>query len=408
VEAHFLFFDIDGVLIDPKGYRQATKDTIRVIGARYGLNISSISELELTAFESQGITSEWDMVPLYLLAWIENCLILLPQKSSISDRDKLCYLLRDLDQAHIKPLNIINNYGSYVNYSQPPSDSIRNEIFNGNQACCLPLLYQSAPWLIREFLTFTRDIEKSETTMMFQNLILGSEYFEELSEVKPEISTPSYLLMHDKTIIDDQLKNKLNYLFDYKKVYISAMTARPSLAPEFFPDKEFTRLFSPEAEFAMEKIGLSTIPVVGYGALDALGEKLGFNGDILLKPSPIHALIALALGCNIDFANIYDFLKINKNLISNYNFSRLNLKSFLPDWMLEREIYLHIFEDTIVGIRSVRALNEILINNGYRSQYISFGITSDNQKINVLKKENAQIFQNINEALSYYFENNDF
>ena len=387
MEAHFLFFDIDGVLIDPRGYRQATKDAIRAIGARYGLNISSISEFELTAFESQGITSEWDMIPLYLLAWIESCLILLPQKFSISNRDKLCYLLRDLDQAHIKPLNIINNYGSYVNYNQPPSDSIRNEIFNGNQACCLPILYQSAPWLIRKFLTFTRDIEKSETTRLFQNLILGSEYFEELSGVKSEISTPSYLLMHDKTIIDDQMKNKLKYLINYKQVYMSTMTARPSQAPEFFPNKEFARLFSPEAEFAMEKIGLSSIPVVGYGSLDAIGEKIGFNGDILLKPSPIHALVALALGCNIDFANIYDFLKINKKIISNYNFSKLKLKSFLPDWMLEKEICLHIFEDTIVGIRSVRALNEILINNGYRSQYISYGITTDNQKIDVLKKK---------------------
>jgi len=71
----FLLFDIDGVLINPSGYRKAVHDTTSYFLNKLGFSKISINEEIITTFESIGITSEWDIVPLYLLSIIELSLI---------------------------------------------------------------------------------------------------------------------------------------------------------------------------------------------------------------------------------------------------------------------------------------------------------------------------------------------
>ena len=71
----FLLFDIDGVLINPSGYRKAVHDTTNYFLNKLGFSKITINEEIITTFESIGITSEWDIVPLYLLIIIELSLI---------------------------------------------------------------------------------------------------------------------------------------------------------------------------------------------------------------------------------------------------------------------------------------------------------------------------------------------
>src|ERR1051326_5292118 len=57
-----ILLDVDGVLVQPGGYRAALRATVNhFIGSQF-----DIQEEILTELEKHGISSEWDMVPLLL------------------------------------------------------------------------------------------------------------------------------------------------------------------------------------------------------------------------------------------------------------------------------------------------------------------------------------------------------
>ena len=59
-----------------------------------------------------------------------------------------------------------------------------------------------------------------------------------------------------------------------------------------------------------------------------------------------------------------------------------------------------VFEDSIGGIISVKALGEYLRKLGYRVETNLCGISDNEHKIKALKKENAAIYVDLNAALS--------
>ena len=64
--ARIILFDVDGVLITPGGYRKALNDTIASFLGELGQPQLQPDESVFEHFEALGITSEWDMVPLFL------------------------------------------------------------------------------------------------------------------------------------------------------------------------------------------------------------------------------------------------------------------------------------------------------------------------------------------------------
>ena len=62
-----ILLDIDGVLVQPRGYRAALRATVqRLIGE------FNIEEELLVELEKRGISSEWDMAPLIVAAYWEE------------------------------------------------------------------------------------------------------------------------------------------------------------------------------------------------------------------------------------------------------------------------------------------------------------------------------------------------
>jgi hypothetical protein len=61
-------FDMDGVLLEPMGYHQALKDTVRLAGERSGFGALVLRDEQIAQFEALGISSEWHSSAL-CLAW---------------------------------------------------------------------------------------------------------------------------------------------------------------------------------------------------------------------------------------------------------------------------------------------------------------------------------------------------
>jgi hypothetical protein len=110
------------------------------------------------------------------------------------------------------------------------------------------------------------------------------------------------------------------------------------------------------------------------------------------------------VSCETNFDRILEFLRYNQERLGNPDHYYIGLKTILPDWIMKNKSIFHVFEDSAIGIRSVKSLNSFLVQNGIDSEVIAYGVARDFQKVESLKRENARIFANINQALSYYFE----
>jgi len=63
-----ILLDVDGVLVNPAGYRAALHATLNYFATLMGTPHFDFHEEKIADLEKRGIFSEWDMVPVLLAA----------------------------------------------------------------------------------------------------------------------------------------------------------------------------------------------------------------------------------------------------------------------------------------------------------------------------------------------------
>jgi len=390
----FLLFDIDGVLINPSGYRKAVHDTTNYFLNKLGFSKISINEEIITTFESIGITSEWDIVPLYLLCIIEISLIQNQPHTSLENYQD-CSVFFGKHEYQPKQKEIISSVLTLNNFLQDGysvCDALVNQNFENKSLQVFTNVRSTISWILNEWLLESRNILKSEILQYFQNLILGSELFHEITGLDWIIESEPYLVKYDSPLILDEIRNKISSLNSKENIFPCVITARPSAFPNGC-NLENYKLNFPEAELALKCLNLEQIPFVGFGALEYLGREKNGSGDQFVKPSPVHAITAILLSSGVD---IIDALRMS------YDYIFLDQHKQIVDYLsgFISPINVSIFEDSIIGIQSLAAVCEHLTNDGLPINMIAYGISTQQNKIEALIKENAIIFPTINEAFS--------
>lgn len=391
---NFLLFDIDGVLINPSGYRKAVYDTTSYFLNKLGFAKISINEEIITTFESIGITSEWDIIPLYLLIVTELSLIE-NQTDNTLDNIQDCYNFFRKYEFQPEQKEIISTVLTLKGFLQDGvsvCDSLVNQNFENKSIHVFKNVRSTMSWIISEWLIESRNILKSEILQYFQNLILGSELFHEITGLDWIIESEPYLVKYDSPLLLDEVRNKISNLNSKGNIFPSVITARPSSFPNGHT-LENSQLNFPEAELALKCLKLEHIPCVGFGALEFLGKEKDGSGDQFVKPSPVHAMTAILISSGMD---IVDALRLSYDYIFNERHKQIvdYLSGFTPP------INVRIFEDSIIGIQSLATVCEQLTNNGLPINMIAYGISTQQIKIDALIKENAIIYPTINEAFS--------
>ena len=346
--ATVLLLDIDGVLVSPGGYRAALHATLNYFVNLMGLARFEFPEEKLAGFERRGITSEWDMVPL-LLAVLWN---------DILSHTAIANLPADVSPAAIEIGYHLNGY--------QPSDLIIPEfkLVAGQYPADTALHNGFFPFipepLRTNLLHRSRDVRFSQTMRVFQHFTLGSETFIRTYNLPAEVETESLLHKYDKSNINDAIREKLCQ----PGIYLTAFTARPSAPPR---EVEAPPLgYAPEAEIALDLVGLSGIPLISFGKLQYLGEQRGYDPEVLLKPSPVQALAGIAAALTgYEWATLQaacDWYETGQ------------LKGVLTE--LPRSLEVTIVEDTLGGVRSVQAAGEILQKAGLNVTVHAYGLTS--------------------------------
>ncbi len=357
-----ILLDVDGVLVYPGGYRAALRATVNHFIDPY----FEIEEEILTELERRGISSEWDMAPLLLAAYWNEILSRQPLKNLPQDVSSTAIEINRQCKVDA-PAHLFVPEFALVPGQYPAETAFHAGYF------------QSLPADLRKNLLMeTRNVYKSHTMRIFQHFTLGSEKFTEIYDLPEELQTESFLLTYDRPNINNEIRARLRQP-DHR---LAAFTTRPSAPPRDVSASHSG--YAPEAELALELVGLPDIPLIAYGKMEYLATQRGLDAANLLKPSPVQALAAIGAAFSGEEWNAIqaaaDWLKTGK---LNSVFSSL-----------PRLFELFVVEDTMGGINSTLKAWEVLQQTGMDISIQALGLTSgSSSKAGAFKQAGIPYFE---------------
>jgi len=338
-----ILLDIDGVLVQPGGYRAALRATVKRFIGDY-----VIEEDVPVSMEKRGISSEWDMSPLIIATYWEDVLSRQPM-DNLSD-DPVVAGEQIQKQRRVEEPQHLGIPAFELMDGEYPVDA-------AYAAGCFPSIPSE---LRKNLMTESRDVYKSHTFRTFQHFTLGSEKFGSTYQLPAEFEAQSLLLTEDKANVNEKIRERLRH----ERNSIVGFTARPSKPPREWDGSHVG--YAPEAELGLELAELADIPLMSFGKLEFIAAQHGLNPATLMKPSPFHALagiLAAWTGDELSALNAaYEWHTSGK---LNEMFSELP-KSF----------ELYVIEDTMGGVRATRAAGEIFRQAGFHVTVRTLGLTS--------------------------------
>lgn len=396
-------FDIDGVLVQPFGYRHAMRSTLAVYFQRMGLPSSFLpKEDEIGFFEAHRITSEWDMLPICLAAVFNQALK--PGSPPLDTVPDAINWIKTHQPALTRPdyRQIIADCARLHTHQDALAHRLLAAL--GSHERSQPFNNLSRQPFIHALLGNTRNFEVNEVSRTFQNHVLGEPIFGRIYPHLPSLPLPSSLETLDRPQIDEVDQSKIFALVQAGKIQAAAMTLRPNLYPDDHSNGQHNMAgFSPEAEIAMRLTRLDCLPVAGYGTLLYLAQKHRLSIDQLIKPSPLHAL-----------AGIFLALKNSPQSLDQafdcYHHARQPDQQTAPqpvrypDLPPGEQLQLHVFEDSPNGIQSALAAAQILRTQQIRVELRAWGISTHADKRNALQNLGATVTTSTEEALRQAFQ----
>lgn len=350
-----LIFDMDGVLLDARGYHRALQKTVKLAAESLSLDNIELSQDAIHHFESLGISSEWHSSAL-CMAFLEIQL----QADSGSPSLDLTELFAAIQ-------------------GQPLDLPARQRGYQALKQVCAAYNLPADRALSR--ISESEDIDRSPTMNWFQELVLGSQAYQDRYHKEPGLDVQSYLETYDLPLLLPKHAGRINNWQRIGGLGAGIMTNRPSSGPPGFSG-------SPEAELGRDLVKVDGIPLIGYGEISWLASHLDCEPGELAKPNPSHALSAILLALGLPketslCASLGEFSNLDQTQLR-----KLQTKT------------ITVFEDTPAGIRSIRAAGEILQKAGIQVSINPIGIAASQVKHTALEAEGARVFSDINSALS--------
>lgn len=352
-----LIFDMDGVLLEAKGYHRALQDTVRMVGEYLSLNDIILTQEQINQFEASGISSEWQSSAL--------CMALLQTQLLSGDNPPQL----DLEEL-------------FCTLNEQPIELPALE----RGLTAIDILCQTHnvdPTAVRSTVLFSENIEHSLTKQWFQEFVLGSDSYQARYQKPGLKNSPSYLKSFDVPILTSNNAEFIKQWAQTKGCGAAIMTNRPSGGPSGF-------FGSPEAELGLELVQLSGIPFIGYGEISWLASKNNAAPQTLGKPNIPHALAAILSSTQLEIN-----LCLGYSIMNPSNWPKEILQIF-------QGVTISVFEDTPAGIISIKKAGEKLNRAGVDANIRTIGIATEKTKINALAAQGAQVYSDINSALSEF------
>ncbi|MDW8351541.1 MAG: hypothetical protein RML99_06485 [Anaerolineae bacterium] len=343
-----LLLDVDGTLIEDRGYRCAQVEAARFVCRKWGLPEHTPTEDEINILHACGFSNEWDSTAFNV------------------------------------GINLVEAHRSGAARPDFAAWAERTKAFPGlpHERARALLLSVAPPELhpaIHRLLDDVRDPHVSETTRLLYTFALGSARFEQHFGLRAEVETPSLLETMDEPILNARGRQ---IILSHPA---SAYTARPTLPP----DGSRPGLYqTPEGEIALAQLGMSELPLMGLGPMQWLADVKGGCVWDYAKPAivqPIAAMLVAVGRSSRDAA------------LAAYAFVMHQARSDVA-CLDGRDVI--VFEDNAGGVRAVRNAAAALQQADVRVRVIGFGVARAPAKREALAQVCDRLFDDVNAALA--------
>ena len=384
-------FDMDGVLVEPHGYRRSIQATLNYFTEKMGLGDLYPGEEAIARFESINMSSEWDIIPVLLAAILDGLVGGNPGLSLPDDLLAACQVIRDkgLAAPAFDPARLAGCLGPQFRPGMIYSELALALNRADNPQAPYPHLVGSP--LLDSLLAHSRDVTASLVTGVFEHYAIGSAAFETTFHTPPLFEVDSYLRRFDRPLLLPQTQAMLLPVWQSGQLGVSVYTARPSTPPggNF---RNPLLAYSPEAELVLAQIGLEEIPLVGYGQVTWLAGQVGCSSDRFIKPSPVHALAAIGAAFTRQVAQA---------VLAAERLSAVGEMGYYRGFPA---LSVHVFEDSGGNIHAVRQAAELLTRQGLAVQVSAWGIAASPAKRRALADAGAALVPDVNAAIRVALE----
>lgn len=367
-----ILFDVDGVLVDHRAYRESIRKTTAYFSRRLGLPPLAPSDEVIDVFEAESITVEWETDAILAAA------LLLERLRADAGQGK-----PEANHAPLPPdfwaaLDQLDSGKGSANDHLPDAAALARRVGAALQRAELPShaalrlfteeveaderldAAQVIP-LLQHLLADVYRADRSPALQVHQNHVLGHEQYAHYYQLPTRVQGEPLLLELDRPNLTPDLAEALLLKRAAGEVFPVIYTARPSLAPvEAGP---FHRGFTPESEIARAQVGLDPVPAMGFGKLSWLAPRLRQSGDALVKPSPVHGMAAIAAArTGQEVESLKAAVAVARGDHLRYPLTACAGQA------------VHVFEDSPSSLRAVTQAVDLLNRHGLRLTLTRHGI----------------------------------
>lgn len=359
---HILLFDMDGVLVKPLAYHLALQETVRLAGVETGFGEVLLTEDQIAEFEALGISSEWHSSALCMAA-----MVLQVRGGMVGEGGN-------------SQTGIINLEDLFEAIAAQP---VQKSAIRRGQAAVerLAASYEVVDDLAWRLVAESESIEYSPTLNWFQELILGSENYQNIYGKQPQFQTESYLMRYDERQLSEYNAGQVLRWAQASGHGAAIMTNRPSRGPSDFAGM-------PDAELGSSLVGLVDLPLVGKGEILWLAAHTGLGVESLSKPAWKHALAAILVASGWSLEDSLNFVKEQPANWHNPTLNQLHNSK------------VTVFEDTPSGLVAAQETSELLSDMGLKVEVQKIGIAAEEAKHSALSALGADVYPDINQALA--------
>ncbi|BCX04268.1 MAG: hypothetical protein KatS3mg053_2206 [Candidatus Roseilinea sp.] len=348
VASPILLLDVDGTLIEDRGYRCAQVEAARFVCRKWGLPEHTPTDEEINVLHACGFSNEWDST-----AFNVGINLVEASRGNGARPDFAAWATRTRA------------------FAGPPHERARALLLSESPRALHPDIHR--------LLDDVRDPRVSETTRLLYTFVLGSARFEAHFGLKAEVETPSLLETMDVPI---PTAHSRRIILSHPA---SAYTARPTLPP----DGSRPGLYqTPEGEIALTQLDMTELPLMGLGPMQWLADVKGGSVWDYAKPAmvqPVAAMLA-AVGYPPGEAALAAYAFVMQGEAGDV--ARLAGRRVI------------VFEDNAGGVRAVHRAAEALARAGVHVQVTGFGVARAQAKREALAELCDRLFDDVNAALA--------
>jgi hypothetical protein len=379
-----ILLDVDGVLVYDGGYRASVVATIDHLAAEMGLRGMSPTEDEIDAFHAAGFTNEWDLNPFVVgILWLAAA-----QGEPVQRPDYPAWAARS------------------QTYAGRPSERALAALLA--KLAVVPLRGGQRARLadkMRTLLADTHNVHGCPTTQVFQEFVLGSRLYSAHYGLPSRFATPSLLEIEDDPALTPAGRACVERLVVKQGARVCVYTARPSGPPSAATQPAVLEspgpwalpqaggvALAPEAELAVQMVGLEQYPLVSMGRMQWLANRHNETVEALTKPSPVQLLAALGAAVSGEEGPVLEAAYALHH--------RGELQPPLAD-LASRPLQVFVLEDATPGLEAAANGMRLLQAHGFSVELQGIGVTRSAAKAAALAPYCDVLVPDVNAGLAW-------